>query len=326
MENNTIDEVKVNDENDKLPLSKKDKIIKIVNITLNTIFYIFIFLLLIFSITQIKGSDARSVKSIFGRGYEVVLSQSMSPGSTDEAIVDESRAVARKDSFTVNDLILVKVVKEKDKTKFQVGDIITFWDTISPNPTGAATGFLNTHRIVEVVKNSSGAVTGYVTQGDCYLGTQYDYTIYTADPSNGGAANLVYKGYAQNVSLSDIEAVYTGKLSGFGKTIKWVSNPKKGFIIVIIIPTILFLIFELVMVIFNVMSIKTQKISANATEEKEKMRAELEAEKEKMKQELLEQLRKEALEEQKKKEESISEEEKMKENGEDNSSNDSTVE
>lgn len=290
----------------KTQTTKKQKTLKIVSITLNTIFYIFIFMLLIFSITQITGSEPDKVKNIFGLGYETVASNSMKPDPNGLNVVDESRAVFKKDSFTNKDVIWVSTLNNKEKKKLKVGDIITFWDTISEPPAGVeySNGFLNTHRIVEIIYTPSGEVSSYITQGDSYFGTPYEYGVY-----EGETGQLVNERHAQNVSLDSIRAKYIGKWTNAGSFIRWISDPSKGFIVVIILPTILFLLFEMFMVIKNIMAIKTQKMAVSASEEKEQLRLELEAEKEKMKQELLEQLRKEALEEAKKQEESKEEKE-----------------
>lgn len=283
------------DKNVKIPLTTKQKVIKGLAIGGNCIFYLFIFLLLIFSITQITGSSDDQVNSIFGIGYENVLSNSMVVGTSPYEIVDESRAIVKEDSFSTDDIIWVKKLSNnKKKRELEIGDIITFWDTVSSRPTGYDNGFLNTHRIVDFIYNSKGEITSFVTQGDQFLGTEHEYS-YENPEDNTKLTEMVNNGYIQIVTLDAVRAKYIGKWSGAGGFFRWVSDPSKGFIIVIILPTIAFLLFEMFMVIKNIMNIRTQKLVTNASEEKEKMRLELESEKERIKQELLEQLRQGSL-------------------------------
>jgi signal peptidase I len=253
--------------------TKGKKALRITNIVVNTIFYIFIALLLLFSISQIAGSKDNKVKNVFGLGYEVVASDSMSP------------------TFKKNDLIWVKTnFKEKD---LKVGTIATFFDMYSTNPTSNSKGFLNTHRIVDIVDlNDDGKVDLYVLQGDYKKGTADDYSTWTDAQKEAAWNNYQYaSGPVQIVqSASDFKAIYIGHWDGTGSFINWLSNPKKGFILVIFI-TAIFLLFEMFMVIKNIMDIRTAKLIANKEVEKEEMKKNLDAEREKMKQELLAQLK-----------------------------------
>jgi len=271
---------------EKEPKQKKTPM-EIVNIVVNCVFYVIIFILLLFSITQIAGSKKGKVKNVFGLGYEVVLSNSMMP--------DDSKQ-AKSDSFDKNDLIWVNTLSSKEKKKLKKGDIITFWDIYSPNPTGETGGFLNTHRIVDIIKNVDGKITAYITQGDIYLGSYYQYDEYIAANGADSVSFLCSSSanYAcQNVAVEQVKAKYIGHWDNAGNFINWVSNPKKGFIVVILLPTIAFLLFEIFMVVKNMFALKTEKVSANAEQEKQKIRDELQAEKDKLREELLAELRKE---------------------------------
>ena len=253
--------------------TKGKKALRITNIVVNTMFYIFIALLLLFSISQIAGSKDNKVKNVFGLGYEVVASDSMNP------------------TFKKNDLIWVKTnFKEKD---LKVGTIATFFDMYSTNPTSNSKGFLNTHRIVDIVDlNKDGDVEFYVLQGDYMKGTADDYSTWTDAQKEAAWYSYQYaSGPIQIVqSASDFKALYIGHWDGTGSFINWLSNPKKGFILVIFI-TAIFLLFEMFMVIKNIMDIRTAKLIANKEVEKEEMKKNLDAEREKMKQELLAQLK-----------------------------------
>ncbi len=285
-------EININESQEQDEQKQKKTPMEIVNIVVNCVFYVIIFILLLFSITQIAGSKKGKVKNVFGLGYEVVLSNSMMP---------EDHSYAKKSSFDKNDLIWVNTLSGKEKSKLKKGDVITFWDTYSPNPTNEVGGFLNTHRIVDVIKNHEGKVTAYITQGDIYLGTWLQYDTYIADNGADSVGFLCSSSanYAcQNISVDLVKAKYIGHWDGAGSFINWVSNPKKGFIVVILLPTIAFLLFEIFMVVKNMFALKTEKVAANAEEEKQKIRNELQAEKDKLREELLAELRKEQAQQQ----------------------------
>ena len=246
---------------------KKVNPLYVTNIVVNSIFYVFIFILLLFSISQIAGSKENKVKNVFGLGYEVVMSNSMSP------------------TFEADDLIWVNTGVKKSKLK--IGKIVTFYDTVSQNPYSNQDGFLNTHRIVDLIYDSNGKVSAYVLQGDIWNDTEYDYDSLTDDEK---VIAQYSQQYVQVVRFNDIKAIYTGKWSGAGNFVNWLSNPKKGFVLVIIF-TGLFLVFEMFMVIKNVMEIRTAKLQEANEAEKEEMKKSLDEEREKMKAELLAQLR-----------------------------------
>ncbi len=251
----------------------QNKALKITKIVLNTIFYIIIFFILLFSVANISAGGKDGIPNIFGKGYLTVQSDSMMPTSKDKV---------KKDSFDKGDLIFVTKLNDKDKLKLKIGDIITFKDT---NLRGA----LNTHRIVDVIK-VNGSVTGYITQGD-KANALNPYDASKPIEQNSGTTY-------ETASLSAIQAKYNGSWSGAGDTLDWISNPQKGFIIVIILPTIAFLGFEIFLVIRNMMSIKAHKMSLEVEADKEKLKADMESEREAMRAQLLEEMRQQQIKEQ----------------------------
>lgn len=264
-------------ENEVLTEEKKEKKkispTVIINIVVNTIFYIFIFLLLLFSISQIRGSKEGKVKNLFGLGYEVVASNSMEP------------------YFEAGDLLWVHTNFKQKQIK--IGTIVTFYDTVSTNPNKDSKGFLNTHRVVDIVYNSEGKVAFYVLQGDIYKGTSEDYNILTDEQKPIVQYQYQYtNGPIQIVGIEKIRAVYSTHWDNAGNFINWLSNPKKGFVIIIIC-TAAFVLFEMFMVIKNIMEIKTQNMQKENEISKEEMKKSLEEERERMKKELLEELKKE---------------------------------
>lgn len=270
-------------------LEKKteNKAWKIISIVLNCIFYLFIALLLIFSISNLKMKDELSIPGLFGRGYLTVQTSSMDG--------------EEKDSFTKNDLIYVKVVTDKNREKktknLEIGDIITF--AYYSDEIGRT--ILNTHRIVDKRFDSENNLI-FVTQGDKIA---MDITRkYEKVPSVEKADD--YISCYETVSYKDVKAIYTGKWSGFGKTMKFLQSPN-GFLVCIVLPTALFFIFEAIMLVMNFNKIRNQKKElATASEHEEEManmKAELEVEREKMRAEILAEMESKKDQEENKKEE-----------------------
>lgn len=251
---------------------------KITSIVLNVVFYVFIAILLLFSISNLKMKDELSIPSLFGKGYLTVQTSSMEG--------------EEEDSFTRDDLIFVKVVNDKNREKLvsglEVGDIITF--AYYSDEIGRT--ILNTHRIVGNSYDSEGKKY-YITQGDKYgmdpaKKYEKDCDISTKDPN--------YSDYYETISAENIKAIYTGKMEGTGRTMKFLQT-SNGFLLCIVLPTALFFIFEAVVLVMNFMKIKNEKNELARQKEHEedlaRIKADLEAEKEKMRAEILAEMKKE---------------------------------
>ncbi|MBR4768935.1 MAG: signal peptidase I [Lachnospiraceae bacterium] len=133
-------------------------------------------------------------------------------------------------TFDAGDIIIGTKVEEAESTKFNVGDIITF---AVDDLNGDGYRDLNTHRIVEVLKSEAGDVTGYRTRGD-------NNPIDDADTVNVGAVVCSYTGT---------------RIPKIGKFLSFLQTPT-GFLIVIVIPLVIFFIFELITFIRKVFQIK----------------------------------------------------------------------
>lgn len=306
---------------------KRNRTLFIINIVVNVIFYFFIFILLMFSISQIRGSSDDKVKNVFGIGYESVKSDSMWVSSDNGlTIIDESRARNTKSSFQKGDLVWVKTLNSKQRKNQKIGNIVTFWDTKD----AGGVGFLNTHRIVGIIYNSKGDVSSYILQGDVYRGSDSDWILIEESYQNGDIStedynSMLYKGQFQAdyiiqvVSPDLLRAKYTGHWDNAGSFVNWLSNPKKGFIFVIFIAAG-FLIFEMFMVIKNVMAIKSEKLGVKADAEKEALKEEmaksLEDERERIRAELLAELQAKQAQENKAAELSTEEENQVENNEE----------
>ncbi len=131
-------------------------------------------------------------------------------------------------TFEKGDLIFIK---KCDTTKLEVGDIICF-HTIIDNEYA-----LNTHRIKEIA--AQGDARSYTTMGD----------------NNQGIADQ------HIISDGDIVGKYVGHLSKMGNVMDFLSS-SSGFLIVIVIPMLLFFIYQ----VYNLIMISVRLKKAIAVE------------------------------------------------------------
>ena len=126
-------------------------------------------------------------------------------GFTPLSVVSDSMAP----TFNAGDLI---IIKKCDPATLVEGDIVTF-HTIINNEFA-----LNTHRIDEI--QTMGDVRSYVTKGD-----------------NNAIADI------HMISDGDIVGKYVVKLPYFGKVVQFLSS-SAGFLLVIVLPLLLFFIYQ----------------------------------------------------------------------------------
>jgi signal peptidase len=247
-------------------MSNKKPIIKrILKISLNTIFYAALLILILFAIANTKLKTTGDIANIGGRGFLTVLTGSMDG--------DE------EDSFSTADLIFVRIPTEEQKKNLNVGDIITYFKMNIP---GIRQNGLITHRIIEVTEDIDGNVV-YITRGDAAPAMP--------DEDDPGYVNY-QETYLEAISYQNVLGVYTGQIPGLGTAMKTVQTPN-GFLMFVVFPVLLLLIVETVFLVKNVFSINKEKLTANLEKEKEEALAKLEAEKIKMREQILEELKKE---------------------------------
>lgn len=215
--------------------------------SINIFFYIIIFVLIVFSIANMKLKEKNDIANVFGYGFISVLTDSMDGD--------------QEDSFTVDDLLFVKLADDETRQSLQVGDIVTYYSLDIPGL--GVQGFI-THRIVELGEFEG--VPYVITQGD-KQGAPLD------DPIN----------------VSEVIAVNTSKLSNAGRTLKYLQTPT-GFAIAVILPTFFILVYEAVLMVKNIMQVNKEKIENKMATEKEATLKTLELEKEKIRQQILEEM------------------------------------
>lgn len=254
---------------------KKNTPLFILKIVGNVLFYAVIITLLLFSIMNINaGSKNGGFPNIFGRGFLSVQSDSMTKNGGKLTADYDSYEIGQ---FSKGDLLLVKVVKEKDINNLKVGDVITFYDSSINN--------LNSHRIVYIQKDSNNNVISIDVQGD-----KIASMLGVFDPVNGDDSfnyGLQTAGHIQNFSTGNfdqIKGVVTGVNSGAGKVLE---NIQQNWLWYFVLPVLVFLLFEVFMVVKNIMDLKGAKQKAELANDKEAMMADLEAQKEELRRQIL---------------------------------------
>lgn len=138
-----------------------------------------------------------------------------------------------KPTFCKGDLIFIK---KCDTSKLKEGDIITF-HTIIDNQYA-----LNTHRIQKI--DEVNGIRSYTTIGD----------------NNNGVADQ------HVISDGDIVGKYVGHISNLGKVMSFLSS-SMGFLIVIVLPMLLFFIYQ----VYNLIMISIRLKKAIAVENAEEL-------------------------------------------------------
>ena len=153
------------------------------------------------------------------------------------SVLTDSMDGDQKDSFKSGDLVVVDVVNDKNRVDkaltLNVGQIITYYDYSEEK--------IISHRIIEIESQSStGAV--YVVKGDS------PYAVATTRVGSG-----------------EILGVYKRHIKGLGKVFDWVGHGV-GFFIVVVLPCILFLLYEVYRFIRVLLEYNKEKNSQDTNE------------------------------------------------------------
>lgn len=220
-----------------LEIMKAPKTKKIFAIVLNTILWIFVAFSLLITILVFSAQGSRDgVPSIFGKSLITISTDSM------------------KDTYDPGDLVFLTKLDSEEIDELGVGAIITFRSPEDINGDGIFGNDLNTHRIVEVIdpKNPS-EHKSFKTKGD-FNPHEDNYIVDNAD--------------IIGVCKED------AKLSGVGNVINFLRS-SLGFFLCIVLPLILFFLYELYHFITILVTEKAKKNAGTSavSEEEIKRRA-----------------------------------------------------
>lgn len=260
----------------------KQKVFLGLRIAGNVLFYTVIIFLFLFSLMNINAGGKNGIPNLFGTGYLSVQSDSMNTNvnSMTPDIKDDYKSYGIG-QFKTGDMVIVDILDDDDYADLKVGDVITFWDD--------KLEAYNTHRIVYLVKNEDGSINNLSAQGDKSVQM---YGLY--DPSDDSKVEdnfeLEQRGEIQTFSqanISNIKGKVTDIWYGKGKVL---DNIRTNWLWYFVLPVLVLLLFEVFMVVKNIMDLKGAKQKASLASDKDAMMAELAAEKERMRQELLAEL------------------------------------
>lgn len=198
---------------------------KIGRIALNVLLWCFVAFALLTTILAISAnSGADGVPSVGGKVFLSVESDSMAP------------------TFKKGDLLFAKKLNEETKRTLKVGDVITYRVDLD----GDGKEELNTHRIVEVLLSADGSVEGYVTKGDNHA----------TNPENDAPVKwqFVICRWGNKGTEGGKDGAKIGGLGGFFATLQ----KPVGFLLIIVLPLLLFFVWELVRFIRTVLTVKNR--------------------------------------------------------------------
>jgi len=220
-----------------------NKALRVILGIVNTIINIMIVLVLIVSIAiavMAITSKSTGISTILGYTIQPIQSDSMKGGSPDGYPSGD---------FENGDLMIAKATNFNESAKYELGDIITF---VTNDTNGNR--MLISHRIVDEVTTREGE-TVYQTWGDnrkvSEIPDQEDVDTYL---HNYDIASVYYsKGYEGKI------------LKGMSAPLDYVKT-QQGFFLVVLLPMIIFFMYELVRVVLNATSYKKAKIDDDKNE------------------------------------------------------------
>ncbi len=212
-------------ENESKTQNKSASVLKKV---LNTVVNILIVIVLITSIliaVLALTSKSSGISTIFGYTIQTIQSDSMKGGSPD--------GYGGKD-FEKGDLMIAKATEFDPKAEYDLGDIVTY---IKSDTDGSA--MLIVHRISDVYTDENG-FKRYQTWGDNR----------EMDPDPDQATKEYYLLSSQIASVYYTKNYEGAILKGVGNVMDFLRS-QQGFFLVVLLPMILFFIYELIRVILN---------------------------------------------------------------------------
>ncbi len=193
---------------------------KVLNIVVTILIVCVLIVSVLMAMISLTAKDT-GIPNVFGKATITVLSDSMKGDAPDD--------------FNKGDMIICDVVSDPVTATYEVGDVVTFQQDVD----GDDKADLVTHRIYKVNKDGT-----YQTKGD-------NNDTYDQDPN--GTAQF------PNIGNVSILAVYHGtKIPGIGNFFAYLRTPI-GFFLCVLLPMIIFFLYEAVRVVINVIAYNKEK-------------------------------------------------------------------
>lgn len=193
---------------------------KILNIIIDIFIVLVVIVSAIIAIVSITARDS-GVSNLFGYVPFSVQSNSMSP------------------VFETGDLIVGK--KVEDDREYKVGDVITYW-TSQEDENGQSISYLNTHRIVNIVDRYNAGALVYETKGDHNSIKDKDFVTH-------GAIVAIWSQEGKDDGI---------RIQKLGSVLDFLRKPT-GFFFAVVLPMVVFFIYELVRFIRNFVNYNKEK-------------------------------------------------------------------
>ena len=224
---------------------EKKKGVKIAKTILNVVINVMIVIVLIFSVLvatlALTSKSNDGVSNIFGYSFHSIMTDSMVGGN------DKYEG----GSYNVGDLVIGRVTNADVHAVYEVGDIVVFKTADPDRP-------LLAHRIVSIGTNENGVRT-YTTKGD---------NAPAIDPTPLVASSIYAVCYT-----SDYHGAVIPALGGVISKLQ----TSTGFFFFILLPMIIFFIYEIIRVVLNVIDFKNSKAKEEREQSEEDRKAEIDA-------------------------------------------------
>lgn len=216
---------------------------KILNITVTVLIVCVLLVSILMAAVSLTAKANDGIPNVFGKAAITVLSDSMHGDNFD--------------SFDKGDMIICDVVTDSLDATYSVGDVVTFKQDVDLD----GNFDLVTHRIYKINEDGS-----YQTKGD---------NNDTCDQAEGVVNRF------PDIYSTDILATYHGtKISGVGDFFAYLRT-QMGFFLCVLLPMIIFFLYEAVRVVINVIAYNKEKafekaeaiVNNSALTEEQKKRA-----------------------------------------------------
>lgn len=225
---------------DKAPKKGKRVFLTIINTIINIMIVVVLIVSIMIAVMALTSKANGGISTLFGHTIQPIQSDSMKGGSPEGYGGEE---------FGKGDLMIAKATDFDINKTYDVGDIVTF----RTKDSATDEYMLIAHRIVDVADNPNGLKV-YQTQGDNRETSPVPDQTAESEYIDASAIGSVF--YSTS---------YQGKiLKGWGAPLDFLRS-QQGFFFVILLPMILFFMYELVRVVLNAANYK----KAKAEEEKE---------------------------------------------------------
>lgn len=201
---------------------------KVASTIINIVIWVFVVFSMVVSLVVLSSTafnnDGTGVPSLGGYSLVTVQSDSMKP------------------EFSKGALIIVKKATAEQRTQYEEGDVITYFDYQNDG-----SFIFVTHRVIKVEEL---AVTTYTTLGD---NKEFDLS--------GGAGSTVF--------CNDVLGEYTGvQIPFLGAALDFIKQPV-GFGLFIILPLLAFFLYELYNFIRTLIEVKGKPVTVTISHEDE---------------------------------------------------------